>query len=1103
MAYRKNVFSSNPKGAESIMTNKADYKTPRKVVSGLKLSAIAAAALATSSNLAALGLGSLDVQSNLDQPLNGIIELRVAQGDDVNSLEASIASTEDFASLGIDYPAYMQNIKLTVEDIGGIKLLRVDSSDIIINEPFIHFLVRVNWAGGSFLREYTALIDPPVYAAETPRSLAEPRVVGTDEAYQLEESANIEVEGIDSSPDETEVIDQISDAEPIYEDEVDDEMVEDYADETAEDVIDEAEEYLEEEGVAADDAIEDLEQELEEDVAEEDATEVAELGDNETDSIDEQPASGLSDEQFPTDARYGPVSAGESLSVIAAELQRQFPELSVYQIMRVLFDENRSAFLRDNINGLMQGAILNLGDLSAIRAVDVDQAKAFFTEQVSEWDPSALLSSNVDSGDDLRVGQDEYAFDDSSFDEASDSQFDSSETEDTFQVGASTDSQSFVSATEGDNREGEVIILQQQITDLESALSSSSLEKQELSERISMLEGQLADMNSLLSLDVEDAEMASIESALAEQNNADAAVAIDDDLAVDETSLTDDILAEVNEDNLVDQVDSLLDDDSFSDDDSLLGDDSLLDDDLLIEDGAAIDLESTGEELVETFDESSGLADQSFGIDDPSLMDGSVDELLDDSYEDTTELVDDSLTAALNDESATDEAVVAEASFSDGPSIIEKIKTAVIDGGLWKIIAGVIGVLLAGMAAITFRRRRADEEFEISMLSIETQSQSVASSRNSSSQSSSESERETSFLTVYSDSDAVVQADEVDPIAEADVYIAYGRDEQAEEVLLDGTASKPTRIDIKQKLLSLYHKNNNVEGFERIAEELYSQKSSLTADIWQQVSLMGKDIAPNNPLFAVSAAELLAGGDVPAEIAETAVTDSVKLHNDADEVTLADPEDEMNLAGFEDDESINLINFDDERSEVSELDKVDLAALNLNDDGDEEIAGDYRDDFNGTNLDKGVGNDKAEYDKSDEILVTVLADDVLDEDVELDDVLDLSGEDSLGSSSKDFEIEEDNSDILDFGAEDSSSDNDSTDTEIQILDSTSMTHEVSGLEIDDQYNEAKTQFELAKVFVDLGDQEGARKILDDIIAAGDDNDDVVEDAIELLDSLDS
>ncbi|NNC99476.1 MAG: peptigoglycan-binding protein LysM, partial [Gammaproteobacteria bacterium] len=140
----------------------------------------------TSSNLAALGLGALEVQSNLDQPLNGIIELRVAEGDDLSTLQVSIASKEDFASLGIDYPRYMDDIQLSLDEAGNAKVLRVLSNEVIINEPFIHLLVRVDWAGGSFLREYTALIDPPVYAAQTPQIRSEPRTVGTDQSYQAD-----------------------------------------------------------------------------------------------------------------------------------------------------------------------------------------------------------------------------------------------------------------------------------------------------------------------------------------------------------------------------------------------------------------------------------------------------------------------------------------------------------------------------------------------------------------------------------------------------------------------------------------------------------------------------------------------------------------------------------------------------------------------------------------------------------------------------------------------------------------------------------------------------------------------------------------------------
>lgn len=1100
MVYRKNIILSKLQGAGASMTNKASSRNSRKVISNLKLTAIAAAALATSSNLAALGLGALDVQSNLDQPLNGVIELRIADGDDVSSLEALIASAEDFASLGIDYPSYMDSIQLTMEDVGGDKILRVNSAEIIINEPFIHFLVRINWAGGSFLREYTALIDPPIYAAETPKTLAEPKVVGTDESYQVEEAAEIEVEDLDYSVDESEVVDEISDAESVYEEEAYTEDVEAAAEDLVEEAAPEEDSLPIEEDVS-----------IEEEVAEDSYSD---------EPVDEQPAEELASDQFPSDARYGPVVSGESLSVIAQELQQQFPDLSIYQIMRVLFDENRSAFIRENINGLMKGAVLNLGDLNAIRAVDIAEAKSFFYQQISDWDPSALVASDSSSSDGLRVGQDEYGFDDGSLSDSSGYQSDSAQTQDTFQVGASTDSQTYVSATEGDNREGEVIALQQQITDMESALSSSSLENQELTERISMLEGQLADMNRLLSLNVEDAEMASIESTLAGQNNAE--------------------------------------DDLGQQDDTLLADDSMMQ-----ADEVGLDQEFTGDELVDTYDDAAAQVEDTFGIDDPSLMDGSVDEFIDGSYDGANELVDsslvdigdgsletadqDSLDAALNDELLADEvsnvdAAAPAAISSGGPSLMEKLKTIIVDNGLWKIIAGIAGVLLAGMAAIIFRRRRADEEFEISMLSIETQSQSTTEDSKGADSKDSEDltgDRETSFLTVYSDSDAVVQADEVDPIAEADVYIAYGRDEQAEEVLLDGIAGKPGRVDIKQKLLGLYHKNNNVEGFERIAEELYSQKSSLTTDIWQQVSLMGKDIAPKNPLFAVSAAELLTEGDEVAEQPESAVNDQINLHNEVEEVTIEDPSEAIDMALAEGDESINLINFDDGRSEVSELDRVEIDALDLDD--EEAIDNDYRDDFNSPALDKGVGNENSDDEVSEEVLVTVLADDVLDEDVELDDVVGLNDSPEVSDAATDSsnlvdaaaalgldesddqddqtinysEVSVDdesddglmpiseNTGMMDFETVDDTVSLESSDIDIQLIDTATMTHEVSGLEIDDQYDEAKTQFELAKVFVDLGDQEGARKILDEIIAAGDENDDVVEDAIELLDSFDS
>ena len=100
--------------------------------------------LAVSTNVNALGLGVLDIQSNLDQPLNGVITISVAPGDDLSSLEAVVASREEFEALGVDYPEYLKNIVLDVERSGAGGILRVSSQGVVIKEPFIHFLVKVN-----------------------------------------------------------------------------------------------------------------------------------------------------------------------------------------------------------------------------------------------------------------------------------------------------------------------------------------------------------------------------------------------------------------------------------------------------------------------------------------------------------------------------------------------------------------------------------------------------------------------------------------------------------------------------------------------------------------------------------------------------------------------------------------------------------------------------------------------------------------------------------------------------------------------------------------------------------------------------------------------
>ncbi|MGO4328006.1 MULTISPECIES: FimV/HubP family polar landmark protein, partial [unclassified Cupriavidus] len=92
------------------------------------------------------------------------------------------------------------------------------------------------------------------------------------------------------------------------------------------------------------------------------------------------------------------------------------------------------------------------------------------------------------------------------------------------------------------------------------------------------------------------------------------------------------------------------------------------------------------------------------------------------------------------------------------------------------------------------------------------------------------------------------EANEVDPIAEADVYIAYGRDVQAEEILREALEQNPERQAIRLKLLEIYNNRQDVEGFRVIAEEMFAQTGGQGAE-WAQAIEMGRRLDPGNALY--------------------------------------------------------------------------------------------------------------------------------------------------------------------------------------------------------------------------------------------------------------
>ncbi|RIX46961.1 MAG: pilus assembly protein [Rhodocyclales bacterium GT-UBC] len=96
-----------------------------------------------------------------------------------------------------------------------------------------------------------------------------------------------------------------------------------------------------------------------------------------------------------------------------------------------------------------------------------------------------------------------------------------------------------------------------------------------------------------------------------------------------------------------------------------------------------------------------------------------------------------------------------------------------------------------------------------------------------------------------------IDTDEVDPVAEADVYMAYGRDTQAEEILLEALLKDPQRTAIHAKLLEIYANRKSLKQFETLASELYAQTGGVGAD-WDKAAALGAALDPENPLYSAA-----------------------------------------------------------------------------------------------------------------------------------------------------------------------------------------------------------------------------------------------------------
>lgn len=136
--------------------------------------AIAAASALSSGMAQALGLGELSVKSTLNQPLVAEIELTDAQGLNAAQIVPSLATTADFAQLGVSRQELLNDLSFTpVITPNGRSVLRITSSKPV-RVPYVKFLVQVLWPNGRLVRDYSLLLDPPKYSPEAAAAAAAP-----------------------------------------------------------------------------------------------------------------------------------------------------------------------------------------------------------------------------------------------------------------------------------------------------------------------------------------------------------------------------------------------------------------------------------------------------------------------------------------------------------------------------------------------------------------------------------------------------------------------------------------------------------------------------------------------------------------------------------------------------------------------------------------------------------------------------------------------------------------------------------------------------------------------------------------------------------------
>lgn len=234
--------------------------------------------------------------------------------------------------------------------------------------------------------------------------------------------------------------------------------------------------------------------------------------------------------------------------------------------------------------------------------------------------------------------------------------------------------------------------------------------------------------------------------------------------------------------------------------------------------------------------------------------------------------------------------------------------------------AGGLLLLLAGLGFYKYRQRKKSKAPEEEALESRLQPDSFFGASGGQRVDTSEGDGFKPSSILFSASQ-LESGDDVDPVAEADVYLAYGRDAQAEEILKEALRTNPGRLAIRTKLLEILAKRRDIKGFESTASQalVLTKRSSPE---WQRICEMGQSIDPTNPLYQPENAQSTAAPSAVAAAAAAAALSEMESIAPVEEAASVEPPVALSIPPESANEAVDLdldFAFDEDAKQLASI----------------------------------------------------------------------------------------------------------------------------------------------------------------------------------------